>query len=133
MVEEATVTRQRDRYGRPLGNDADSDEVFPGVVERTFIEASEAWAQALNYLDRDLPFHAHETFEQRWKCAPHDERPCWKALAQWGAALTHRARGNTKGARSVAHRAQHGLLAAPVIPAVVHIELVLESCADLQR
>ena len=43
------------------------------------------------YLDRGMPFHAHETFELRWRVAPDADRAAWRALAQWGAALTHAA------------------------------------------
>jgi hypothetical protein len=127
------MNRPRDRYGRPLADDADPAAAVPSVPERVMIESDEAWASALAYLADDLPFHAHEIFEQRWKCAPDDERACWKALAQWGAALTHRARGNTHGARQVAQRAERGLRDATVIPPVIAVDHVLESCAELQR
>jgi hypothetical protein len=127
------MNRPRDRYGRPLADGADPAIAVPGVPERTWIASNDAWSDALTYLADDLPFHAHEVFEQRWKCAPEDERACWQALAQWGAALTHRARGNQQGARRIAQRAARGLREAGVIPEVVQVELVLESCADLQR
>lgn len=127
------MERPRDRYGRPLADTSDPATAVPGVPERDAIESGEAWAMALAYLDDDLPFHAHEIFEQRWKCAPDSERACWKSLAQWGAALTHRARGNPRGARQVAKRAARGLADATSIPSVVDVELVLASCADLQR
>lgn len=133
MAPKAAVNRQRDRYGRPLADGADPATAVPSVPERTSIGADEAWSAAMAYLDADLPFHAHEVFEQRWKCAPAEERPCWKALAQWGAALTHRARGNNRGMREVAKRAETGLREAPVIPSIVAQDIVLESCADLQR
>jgi hypothetical protein len=56
----------------------------------------------MSYLDRDLPFHAHETFELRWRCCPENERPLWRALARWAAAITHIERGNAEGASSIA-------------------------------
>jgi hypothetical protein len=56
----------------------------------------------MSYLERDLPFHAHETFELRWRCCPENERPLWRALARWAAAITHIERGNAEGASSIA-------------------------------
>ena len=127
------MDRPRDQYGRPLARGADPALAVPSVPERTEISGQEAWTTALAYLEQDLPFHAHEVFEQRWKCAPEEERACWQALAQWGAALTHRARGNQRGARQVAIRAQRGLTQSVVIPPMIDVELVSESCADLTR
>jgi hypothetical protein len=88
------------------------------VPDRTFVSASDAWHEALAYVERGLPFHAHEVFEQRWRCAPQDERALWQALAQWGAALTHDARGNATGARRVAERARSGLDAETIVEPV---------------
>jgi uncharacterized protein len=95
----------RDRLGRPLPDDADPATVVPNVPERTEVSAADAIAEATAYLDADLPFHAHEVLEQRWRCAPVEERDAWRALAQWAAALTHRARGNEEGYRRVSERA----------------------------
>ena len=107
--------RRRDRYGRPLGHGADPGTAYPGVPDRTFISGSQAWLEALAYIEQDLPFHAHEVFEQRWRCAPNIERALWQALAQWGAALTHEARGNAIGARRIAERALSGLDSATIV------------------
>jgi uncharacterized protein len=86
--------------------DADASLIVASVPECTHISSAKAWAEASKYLKEDLPFHAHEVFEQRWRSCPPQERDCWRALAQWGAALTHLARGNAKGSREVARRAQ---------------------------
>ena len=107
--------RRRDRYGRPLGHGADPGTAYPDVPDRTFISGSQAWLEALAYIEQDLPFHAHEVFEQRWRCAPNIERALWQALAQWGAALTHEARGNATGARRIAERALGGLNSAAIV------------------
>ena len=56
----------------------------------------------MSYLEQNLPFHAHETFEMRWRCCPENERPLWRALARWAAAITHIERGNAEGASSIA-------------------------------
>ncbi len=125
------MDRPRDRYGRPLPSDAEF--IVPGVCEREFVSSDQAWAEASAYLAQDLPFHAHEVFEQRWRCAPDEERACWKSLAQWGAALTHQARGNRIGAKRIAARALDGLQNAQVIPPVVDLSYVSESCRALQE
>ena len=109
------LARPRDRYGRPLGRAADPGNAYPGVPDRSFVSASLAWLEALAYVEQDLPFHAHEVFEQRWRCAPQTERALWRALAQWGAALTHEARGNATGARRIAERALGGLNSAAIV------------------
>lgn len=111
------MTRARDRLGRPVP--AGSPAAVPGVPERASIDAEAAWREALAFLDDDLPFHAHEVLEQRWRCAPEPERRAWQGLAQWGAALTHRARGNGIGAVRVALRARQSLAEAAVPPNVV--------------
>ena len=121
----------RDRYGRPLRESG--KQAFPGIPERTEISSQEAWDQALTYLEQDLPFHAHETFEQRWRCCPDDEREIWQALAQWGAALTQLARGNRIGARANADKALARLSSAPEIPTPVEVRVVSESLAALVR
>lgn len=117
------VERPRDRYGRPLRTGADPLSAYPGVPDRSSVSGFDAWHEALAYLAGDLPFHAHEVFEQRWRCAPTIERDVWRSLAQWGAALTHSARGNHVGARRLAQRASEGLAAAtivdPIDPGVV--------------
>ena len=119
--------RPRDRYGRPLRSGADPLTAYPGVPDRSFVSGVDAWHEALAYLSEDLPFHAHEVFEQRWRCAPASERAAWRSLAQWGAALTHAARGNGVGAHRLAMRAREGLMAAtlvdPIDPEVVEVSV----------
>jgi hypothetical protein len=100
------------------------------VPERDDISSATAWAEATSFLRLDLPFHAHEVFEQRWRCCPPGERDCWRALAQWGAALTPRARGNPKGSREVAARAIE-LLGGCEIVDPIDAELVMASLKDL--
>lgn len=128
------MSRPRDRLGRPLRRGDDPARAFPSVPERSIIDAHDAWFEAVGYLERDLPFHAHETFELRWRCAPHDERLIWQALAQWGAALTHAARGNPTGATKVAARALVNLDAAAnddAVPAEIDLALVRASLREL--
>lgn len=95
-------TRPRDALGRPLPWDAVGEEMVP---EREFISSSDAVAEAIDYLQRGLPFHAHEVLEQRWRCAPDGEREWWRAMAQAAAGATQAARGNEVGARRLRERA----------------------------
>ena len=119
----------RDRYGRPLRGSLEG-AVDP-IPERSEISSAQAWAQALDCLADDLPFHAHETFEQRWRCCPAQERQAWQGLAQWGAALTQLARGNPAGARANARKALLNLEEAAVVPAPVDLALVRAGLAEL--
>lgn len=133
--------RERDRLGRPLPRDADPALVVAPVPDRSWVGGFDALAEADAYLSDGLPFHAHEVLEQRWRCAPDDERPLWRALAQWAAALTHAARGNASGARAVAARAAEGMRAygGPAIAGVdaggvgwaLDVGAVAASCALL--
>jgi hypothetical protein len=107
------LIRARDRLGRPVS--ANSPDAVPGIIERDEIDSATAWQEAGSYLERDLPFHAHETFELRWRCCPENERPLWRALARWAAAITHIERGNAKGASSIARETMAEL--APLDPA----------------
>lgn len=95
-------TRPRDALGRPLPWDAVGEEMVP---ERDFISSADAVAEAVDYLQRGLPFHAHEVLEQRWRCAPGAEREWWRALAQAAAGVTQAARGNEIGAQRLLARA----------------------------
>ncbi|CAB4908499.1 MAG: DUF309 domain-containing protein [Actinobacteria bacterium] len=123
--------QSRDRYGRPLRGVLDA--AFPGVPARRQISSAEAWSQASDYLATDLPFHAHEVFEQRWRCCPENERNAWQALAQWAAALTHVARGGSEGSKSLALRAKENLESCSYVPPEINTILVLESLNSLTR
>lgn len=126
------MNRERDRLGRPV--EAGSPDAMPGIVERTDIDSSTAWQEALDYLGRDMPFHAHETFELRWRCCPDSERALWKALARWAAAVTHAERGNTRGASSIARETMLELVkAAPAPLDRDELDGVLASLAMLAR
>lgn len=121
--------RPRDRYGRPLpGGDA---RAFPGVPERASITADEAWREAVALLEDDLPFHAHEVFEQRWRCAPDDEREAWRVCARWAAALTHTARGKAEGAQSIARLTRASLRGLTAVPSPVDRGLIDRSLSRI--
>ena len=123
--------RPRDALGRPLAPDADPALVVPGVPADAGEADETAWALALEYLDDGRPFHAHEVFEARWRACPAADRPAWRALAQWGAALTHAARGNGVGARRLAERARAGLAEAAQVPECIDVGRVVASCEAL--
>lgn len=101
--------RPRDRLGRPLPWDGSAAQSFPQVPARSAITSAQALDEAAAYLADGLPFHAHEVLEQRWRCAPADEAPLWKALAQGAAGHTHLARGNPTGASRLRDRAESAL------------------------
>jgi len=102
----------RDRLGTPLRGGKIATDSFPQVPERDFISREQAWSEISEYLAADLPFHVHEVAEQRWRCAPPADKALWRACAQMGAALTHRARGNLVGAARLAERARITLATA---------------------
>lgn len=103
----ARNNRPRDGLGRPLPYGAQGVTRLPEGVRRS---AEESLAEAQRLLDEGMPFHAHEVLEDRWKTAPGEERPLWRALAQFAVGLTHAARGNSQGAAALLARATDGLL-----------------------
>ena len=125
--------RPRDRLGRPLPRDADPTDAAEPVPDVSGLTDEQAWDLGLDYLNRGLPFHAHEVFEQRWRTSADVHRGAWQALAQWGAALTHVARGNEVGARRVAERALRTLAGAEGLPAGIDVARVRASCRALIR
>ena len=128
-----TADRPRDALGRPLARGADPALAAEPVPDITGLTDDEVWATAVAYVDRGLPFHAHEVFEQRWRTCAAGDRDAWRALAQWGAALTHEARGNAEGARRLAERTLDGLVHAARVPRAVDGDRVRASCEELRR
>ncbi|MEI8260916.1 MAG: DUF309 domain-containing protein [Actinomycetes bacterium] len=124
-----TVTRPRDRLGRPLA--PGDTAAVAGLDPDLTLDDAQAWAMTVEFIDQGLPFHAHEVCEIRWRQCPDATRLTWQALAQWGAALTHEARGYPDRAARVAAKALVTLAAAPSIPGPVDIERVRESCRVL--
>lgn len=124
-------TRPRDRLGRPLDPADPQSLAFPPAPEPVDLTGSDAWSLGIAFLDDGLPFHAHEIFEQRWKSCPADERDAWQVLAQWGAALTHQARGNGLGALRVSTRALASWRALSLIPDPIDQERVSASLTQL--
>ena len=94
--------RPRDALGRPLARDQIGVHRAPENVTRTPWETIDE-ARALFAEGR--PFHAHEVFEDCWKAGDGAERELWRGLAQLAVGVTHAARGNPLGARSLLDRA----------------------------
>jgi uncharacterized protein len=92
--------RPRDALGRPL---ARADGV-PPQEDAPPLPPDDALRLAQRLLDDDQAFTAHEVFEAVWKATDGDERPLWRGLAQLAVGLTHRARGNERGAASLVTR-----------------------------
>ncbi|WP_244943455.1 DUF309 domain-containing protein [Streptomyces inhibens] len=97
----ARNARPRDGLGRPLPYGAPGVARQPEGVSRT---PAQSLAEAQRLLDAGMPFHAHEVLEDAWKAAPEAERELWRGLAQLAVGLTHAARGNAVGGRSLLDR-----------------------------
>jgi uncharacterized protein len=126
-----TAERPRDGLGRPLPWDSDPALAAPAVPDIDGLTDEEVWDLALDLLDRGMPFHAHEVFEQRWRNCSVDDRAAWRAAAQWGAAQTHAARGNTVGAARLGLRALETLDSAASIPTGIDAEHLTRACRSL--
>lgn len=123
------MTRPRDVLGRPLR--VGDPRVVAGVDPDLTFDDGQAWQLALGYLDRGMPFHAHEVFELRWRQCPSEERRAWQALAQWAAALTHEARGHPDRAARMAATALSSLEDAQQLPAAIDVARVQGSLRAL--
>lgn len=100
-----SIERPRDRLGRPLPRGSSPDPSVPPVPDISGLADEAVVTLALELVADGLPFHAHEICETRWRSCPAEDRALWRALAQWGAAETHAARGNAEGAHRLACRA----------------------------
>jgi uncharacterized protein len=97
----ARSRRPRDRLGRPLPRTQVGVELWD---ESTVLTPELALVTAQRLLDDGLPFQAHEVLESAWKSAPAGERAVWQGLAQLAVGVTHAARGNPNGARTLLRR-----------------------------
>lgn len=124
-----SAERPRDRLGRPVPPDSPEVDDFT-VPDIRGLADIEVWELAWSLFTVGRTFHAHEVCEERWRTCPPPDRPFWRALAQWGAAETHLARGNAIGARRLAERAIETLAGAR-IPAGVPTTEVEQRCEVL--
>lgn len=93
--------RPRDELGRPLARSANHDV----VADAPALPPEQALDEAQRLLDAGRPFTAHEVLEAVWKSSTGPERALWRGLAQLAVAVTHAARGNETGAKSLLRRA----------------------------
>lgn len=125
--------RPRDALGRPLPWDVDPAGAAPPIPDTGDLADGEVWQLALHFLDRGMPFHAHEVFEMRWRACAAVDRAAWRAAAQWGAAETHAARGNRIGAARLAARALETLQSAGPMPSGFDAGRLTSACATLSQ
>ncbi|SDP04973.1 hypothetical protein SAMN05660199_03108 [Klenkia soli] len=115
----ARNARPRDGLGRPLPHGAPGVERAPEGVVRT---PEETLDEAQRLLDAGRPFHAHEVLEDAWKTGPADQRELWRGLAQVAVGLTHAARGNAAGARTLLDRGAGHVAAAADVAAGLGVD-----------
>jgi hypothetical protein len=101
----ARNARPRDDLGRPLPRGTAGHVPYDGPA----LAPADALAAAQRLLDEGRPFTAHEVLEAVWKDSPGAERELWRALAQLAVGITHRLRGNERGADALLGRAAAGL------------------------
>lgn len=104
----ARPVRPRDALGRPLPVGSVGVD---GPASRPDRTAFETLTEAQRWLDRGMPFAAHEVLEDAWKAAPTAERDLWQGLAQLAVGLTHARRGNEAGADTVLRRGASNIAA----------------------
>ena len=93
--------RARDEHGRPLPR----EQAGIAATDPPALPPDEALRVAQSLLRDDRPFFAHEVLEAVWKATGAGDRELWRGLAQLAVAMTHRQRGNVKGARALFARA----------------------------
>jgi hypothetical protein len=91
--------RPRDELGRPLPRGA-----VGTPLEQTEPDPATALDRGLAEFNAGRFFQAHEIWEEGWHPAPEPERDFWQGLIQVAVGLTHRQRGNPKGAVTLLHR-----------------------------
>lgn len=96
--------RPRDSLGRPLERGADAEQ----QADPDPLPPAAALRAAQSLLDQGAAFRAHEVLESVWKTTSTD-RELWRGLAQIAVALTHRQRGNRRGAATLFARAAQTL------------------------
>ena len=115
----ARNARRRDALGRPLPYGAVGEDRAPEGILRT---PARTLAEAQRLLDAGRPFHAHEVLEDAWKSGPEEQRDLWRGLAQLAVGLTHAARGNRAGARTLLDRGARSLAGAATVAADLGVD-----------
>lgn len=117
----ARSARPRDGLGRPLPYGTPGEPRAPEGVVRA---PAQTLALAQELLDAGRPFHAHEVLEDAWKTGPEAQRELWRGLAQLAVGLTHAARGNLTGARTLLDRGAGHTAAAADVAAELGVDAV---------
>lgn len=124
----ARSARPRDALGRPLPRGAAG---VPTVPDDLALDADTALAMAQDYLDRELPFQAHEVLEAMWKQADEPERNLWQGLAQIAVGMTHVRRGNHAGGVRLLRRGSRRLDSyAGTTPHRIDVDGVMRTVAE---
>lgn len=85
---------------------------MPRAPEGRDLTPAQALAEADRLLAADLPFQAHEVFEDMWKQRRAEDAAdtaMWQGLAQVCVGLTHLQRGNRSGAVTLLRRGAENL------------------------
>lgn len=107
----AKSERPRDRFGRPLPWDAESQLKLEDY-DALPIEVNHRLAR--EYLRQRESFSAHEAWESAWRRAKGtDDEEFFKGLSQIGAGYTHYLRGNPAGAVTLLSRGTARIRAYP--------------------
>ncbi len=103
--------RPRDKLGRPLPWDAESELHLPDFDAMT-LEENDRIARRL-LAERNV-FGAHEAWETAWKKAKGTgEEELFKGLSQMGAGYVHLLRGNAHGAKTLLRRGASRVVTYP--------------------
>ena len=112
---EASNTRPRDRFGRPLPRDATDELGSREEPDDVVGSVAEAFDRAVALFDEERFFEAHEFFEWIWKSGevPPADRDFWKGVTQVAVGCVHTQRGNATGAVTLLERAVEYLTPYP--------------------
>jgi hypothetical protein len=101
--------RPRDAFGRPLPYG--SAPALPATEPEP--DPATALDRGIAHFNAGEFFQAHEVWEEGWHPAPSGERDFWQGMIQIAVGLTHRQRGNQKGAVTLLERGARKLRAYP--------------------
>ncbi|MCA1831708.1 MAG: DUF309 domain-containing protein [Actinomycetota bacterium] len=96
----AKNARPRDALGRPLPRGATPE--LP--AEEPEPDPATALDRGIAHFNAGEYFQAHEVWEEGWHPAEESERDFWQGVIQVAVGLTHRQRGNPRGAVTLLER-----------------------------
>lgn len=92
--------RPRDELGRPLPRGAEGSYVEEELPD----DPEELLRIGIEHFNAQRFFQAHEAWETAWHPSPPPERDFWQGITQVAVGLTHRQRGNPRGAVTLLRR-----------------------------